>query len=331
LVRAGLQRFLSDRWGEVEVGEVRPASAGARRLNVLFDAVRDGETLELAATVMPTSAIQIVSIDIEASSLRLAEEAGVPVPHVHAVCTDNCYLGGPFFVSSRVPGISVGRQVLRLVGATPGLGARLGRQCGEALARLHAAPTEAAHPDLKRPEETGTVASSLARIYGELESLLQPSPTFTLAYKWLERHRPTDPPRLTLVHGDFRHGNLLVTVSGLEAVLDWEGAHLGDGLEDLAWICQRMWRFRSDELEVGGFANRSDLREGYEVGGGVWKDDAFLRWKVYGSLRWGIGLAKQSMQHLDRSFRSVIMAGSGRRVAEMEYDLLMLVRAGNAE
>lgn len=329
-IREGLERFLRDQWGDVEVGELRPASAGARRLNVLFDAAVDGETRELAATVMPTAAIQIVAIDIEASNLRLAEKARVPVPHVYAVCTEDDYLGGPFFVSSRVPGVSVGRQILRLVDATEGLGAKLGRQCGEALGRLHAAPLEDAHPDLRRPEGDSAAASFLNGLRPDLDSLLQPSPTFSLAYRWLERNIPATLEPLCVVHGDCRNGNLLVTENGLEALLDWEGTHLGDGTEDLAWICQRMWRFRNDPLEVGGFAQRADLREGYESAGGTWNESSFHWWKVYGALRWGIGLAKQAMQHLDGSFRSVVMAGSGRRVAEMEYDLLMLLRSSQS-
>ena len=339
-VRDGIERFLRDQWvggadrvgantlgaNTVEVGELQPVSAGARRLNVLFDAIRDGEPLELAATVMPTAAIQIVPIDIEASNLRLAEKAGVPVPHVHAVCTDDSYVGGPFFVTGRVLGVSLARQILRLVAATEGLGEKVGHQCGEALARLHAAPVEQAHADLQRPDGDAPAAAGLARLRESIDGLLQPSPTFALAHSWLERNLPNPPERLMIVHGDFRHGNLLVSENGLEAALDWEGAHLGDGMEDLAWVCQRMWRFRNDPREVGGFADREHLRAGYRSAGGTWDQSSFHWWKVYGALRWGIGLAGQSAQHLDHSFRSVIMAGSGRRVAEMEYDLLMLLR-----
>ncbi|MEE2776694.1 MAG: phosphotransferase family protein [Acidobacteriota bacterium] len=324
-VREGIERFLSDEWGEVSVGELQPVSAGARRLNVLFDAERQGEPLGLAATVVPTAAIQIVSTEAEASNLRFAEAAGVPVPHVHAVCTDEAYVGGPFIISTRVAGVSVARQILRLATDTEGLGARVGRQMGEAMAKLHLSPTDAAHPTLRRPHNGSPAKTGLATLRELLESLLQPSPTFALAYKWLERHRPADPTSLVFVHGDFRHGNILVTEHGLEAVLDWEGCHLGDGMEDVAWVCQRMWRFRNDGLEVGGLADRTDLRAGYEAAGGAWDEHSFHWWKVYGALRWGMGLAGQSRQHLDRSFRSVIMAGSGRRCAELEYDLLRLL------
>jgi hypothetical protein len=39
-----------------------------------------------------------------------------------------------------------------------------------------------------------------------------------------------------------------------------------------------------------------------------------------------VGLAGQTAQHLDGRFRSIVMAASGRRVPELEWDLLMLVR-----
>ncbi len=113
---------------------------------------------------------------------------------------------------------------------------------------------------------------------------------------------------------------------GLVGILDWEGAHIGDPLDDVAWPCTRMWRFGEDELTVGGLARVSVLREGYEAGGGVWDEDRFRWWRALGTLRWGLGLAGQAAQHLDGRFRSIVMAGSGRRVSELAYDLLLLVR-----
>ena len=37
-----------------------------------------------------------------------------------------------------------------------------------------------------------------------------------------------------LVHNDFRNGNVMVDHSGIVAVLDWEVAHIGDPMRDLA-------------------------------------------------------------------------------------------------
>jgi aminoglycoside phosphotransferase (APT) family kinase protein len=144
--------------------------------------------------------------------------------------------------------------------------------------------------------------------------------------RWLERHRPGPPPRLTIVHTDVRNGNIIVGEDGLRAVLDWEGAkRSGDPMQDLAWPSLRMWRFREDENEIGGFAGREPYIAGYERVGGTFDVERFHWWKVLGTLRWGLGLAGQAAAHLDGRFSTVVMAASGRRVPELEWDLLQLI------
>ena len=323
----GLARFLSAAWGRpVSVANLASSSAGARRANVLFDA-SDGEaTLRLVATILPTSEIEINPITAEAAVRALAERHGVPVPHVHAVCTDASYVGGPFFVSERVDGESVPRRVLRLVHAD-GIGERVAAQLGEALGRLHAidpalAPAELADEGADDPAEAALVAADEA-----MSELLGPRPAFALGLRWLERHLPGPPPRRTIVHTDVRNGNVIVGPDGLRAVLDWEGAvRSGDPMRDVAWPALRMWRFREDEREIGGFATREPFVAGYERAGGAFDAERFRWWKVLGTLRWGLGLADQAAAHLDGRFRSVVMAASGRRVPELEWDLLMLLR-----
>ena len=324
--RDGLAAFLAKEWGTaVEVELLGVASAGARQRNVLFDTLRDGEHIPLVATIVPNAALQIMPIEVEVSNLRLAEAAGMPVPHVHGVCDDSAFVGGPFFVTGRVAGETIPRQVLRLVEADPALGPRLAHQCGEALARLHAADPARAHPRIAR-QPGDPLETSLRAVEALVRELIQPSPAFTLALRTLERERPAPPARLTVVHGDFRNGNLIVGPDGLRAALDWEICHVGDPMEDLGWVCQRMWRFRNDALEVGGFGARADLAAGYEGAGGRFEPERFHWWKTMGTLRWGLGLAGQAKAHLDGSVPSIVMAASRQRVAELEWDVLMLLR-----
>jgi hypothetical protein len=68
------------------------------------------------------------------------------------------------------------------------------------------------------------------------------------------------------------------------------------------------------------------LRRAYEDAGGTWDEERFQWWRVLGSVRWGMGLAGQARAHLDGSFPSIVMAASGRRVPELEYDTLLLLR-----
>ena len=54
------------------------------------------------------------------------------------------------------------------------------------------------------------------------------------------------------------------------------------------------------------------------------KDEA--GYDATGTLRWAVGLATQAMAFLDGRVPNIVMAASGRRVPELEWDLLMLIR-----
>jgi hypothetical protein len=128
-----------------------------------------------------------------------------------------------------------------------------------------------------------------------------------------------------VVHGDFRNGNLIVGAEGIRAVLDWELAHLGDPLEDLGWLCVKAWRFGSP-LPVGGFGTIEQLITAYEAAGGEPVDEAVLHWWIaLGTLRWGIICIFQALTHTTGMVRSVELAAIGRRVCEVESDLLDLL------
>ena len=71
---------------------------------------------------------------------------------------------------------------------------------------------------------------------------LHPQPVAEATIRWLQRHMPAPSGQLCLVHGDYRTGNFLYTETGaITAVLDWEMAHIGDPLEDLAWSLDPLW------------------------------------------------------------------------------------------
>jgi aminoglycoside phosphotransferase (APT) family kinase protein len=329
---AGLGDFLEDHLGKRPIiRELGESSAGARRRNVSFTMADGLEEARLIATILPTSAIQLNSIEAEAAVRMLAREHGVPVPAGYAVCTDNSFVGGPFFIAECVDGETIPRRVLRLV-SEHRIGDLLAAQVGTACARLHGIDPALAPVDLLGAGAADPAFAALAAIDDRISGLLEPRPALRLGLRWLEKNLPAPPPRITLVHGDIRVGNLIVGPDGLRAVLDWEGSHRGaDPMEDLAWPALRMWRFRADEREIGGFAGRTALVHAYEEAGGTFDPDRFRWWKVLGTLRWALGLAGQAAAHLNGQFRSVVMAASGRRVPELEWDLLMLIRPANTE
>ncbi len=328
-VAAGLASYLSEHWGtDVTVSELSASTAGARRQNLLFVAEAEGERRRLVATIIPPGETVINSIEAEAGIRSLAEEVGVAVPHVHLQRSDGDLVGGPFMISDFVAGETVPRRVLRLV-VEHGHGERIAHQLGESLARLHAIDPTSVTVPLRRAEGHGATPAerSLAGLEAMVAELPQARPALRLGLRWLEARLPPAPPRVTVVHTDVRNGNVIVGEDGLRAVLDWEGTLAsGDPMQDLAWPALRMWRFREDDKEIGGFAGRAALRAGYESAGGDFDEDRFEWWKVEGTLRWAVGLAGQTMAFLDGRVPSIVMAASGRRVPELEWDLLMLIR-----
>ena len=311
---------------DITVTDLNAVSAGARRFNALLSASTASGTTRYALTMIPTASIQLLDVADEASVRQLAESAGVPVPHIHHVCTDESVLGGPFFISIAVEGETVPRRVLRLIEQHDNLGSLITRQIGTALADLHSIPESNAPRTLLPDSGLGPIAHALSQVDEGLSELLTPSPAFSFCARWLERNAPIEPAWSTIVHSDVRNGNIIVGQDGLRAILDWEGSRIGDRMEDLAWTTQRMWRFREDHLPIGGFGTINDLRTAYLERGGEWDDDRFHWWRVLLTVRWGLGMAGQSRSHLDGSFVSIVMSASARRMAELEFDALQLLR-----
>ena len=216
-----------------------------------------------------------------------------------------------------VDGETIPRRILRDANFAVAR-SRLASQAGEALARIHRLPVDAL-------ESRVPVADEVAQYLSTLHALAEPYPLLELAFRRLGATRPLGGDRV-IVHGDFRIGNLMVGDDGLRAVLDWELAHVGDPLEDLGWFCVRAWRFGSP-LPAGGVGSYDDFVGAYEEASGRVVDrDALAWWEAFGTLRWGVICAVQASLHLGGAVRSVELAAIGRRVCEVEHDLLSYLR-----
>ena len=295
-----------------EVRDLRRLSGGASRETWSFVA---GDRPLILQRDRPGAVRTGGGMEAEALLLRAAADAGVPVAPLVASGGPDSPLGAAFLVTDHVDGETIPRRILRDEAYRDAL-AGLAAQCGEALAAIHAIPVDAV---------PGLVASDQVAQFREiLDSLGYVSPAFELGFRWLEANRPPE-GRTAVVHGDFRFGNLIVGPDGLRAVLDWELAHLGDPMEDLGWLCVRAWRFGGPH-RVGGFGRADDLFDAYGGAAGVPVDPDVVRWwEALGTLKWGIMCVIQATTHLSGASRSVELAAIGRRVAENEHDLLLLL------
>jgi aminoglycoside phosphotransferase (APT) family kinase protein len=257
-------------------------------------------------------------LDAEATLMQLAHDAGLPSPKVMHVLRPQDELGTGF-IMQRIEGETIARKILRdgqFAKARP----LLARQLGEAVAGIHALE-KAKLPKLR----TSIASSEIADLDREYRGFNWPRPVFELALRWLRERDPGPPPEITLVHGDFRHGNLIIGPDGLRAVLDWELAHLGDPMEDLGWVCTNSWRFGEIDKPVGGFGSREELFAGYAAAGRRVDPDRVKFWEVMGSLRWGVMCGGMMQRFRSGPDHSMERAMIGRRSSETEIDLLRLL------
>jgi aminoglycoside phosphotransferase (APT) family kinase protein len=162
-------------------------------------------------------------------------------------------------------------------------------------------------------------------LYRRYQAFSSPRPVFALAFRWLQDNLPPAQRSHCLVHGDFRNGNLIVAEPGLQAVLDWEIAHLGDPIEDLGWFCVNSWRFGQIDKPAGGFGSRAQLCDGYRDAGGMVEPMHLHFWEVLGTLSWGVSCAAMVETFRSGIDDSVERAMIARRASETEIDLFNLL------
>ena len=332
-------------FGSGRVENTEKLSGGASRETWSFDYIDAmGNVIGLILRRDPGSTGSVVesgwrggqstySIDrsTEAELQRVVYDAGGLVAKVHFALPEDHQLGG-CYIMDRIEGEALAPRILRdeiYADARK----TMAYQCGEILARLHAIkPTQlpeamvhATAQDVLAYHREMLDGISDFYCYETPQGRPEYHPAFELALRWLEQHCPKDAP-VELVHGDFRNGNFVVGPEGIRAVLDWEIAHIGDGMEDLGWICVRAWRFGQHQNPVGGFGQREDLFAGYEDAGGRKVDAEVVRfWEVLGSLKWGIGCMFQAYKPISGLVDSFEHLAIGRRACENEIDLLQLI------
>ena len=254
--------------------------------------------------------------------INAAVAAGAPTPAARWLTEGLLRPGAWAYTMALLPGVTLGAKVTRDA-ALAGAREKAPTQLAEALTAIHTVTPERVTLPLPVPKDP--VAASLDALRDSIERLPCARPAQAAGLVWLAQNRPP-PGEVTLVHGDFRTGNLLFEPEGLTGVLDWEFAHWGSPLEDLGWLCVRDWRFGALDRAVGGLCRRAPFVAAYtQRSGRAVSARELTFWEVYGNLRWAAGAILQGQRVLSGPERDLELLAIPWRAAEMEYEALRLI------
>ena len=282
-----LERYLSRHWGEpVAVRELSRIPGGASRETYRFDAEVGGKVRGMILRRDPIGGL----IDTDRQTEYLAYQSFhgvVPVPEPLVLEKQGGALERPFFIMSRVDGGLV-PSVMNLdpYGAHA---AAIGRELFAILGRI--ARRDPAELPIRARIEAPSPADCWREALDGWQKVIErderhPQPIVRAAIRRLRRNPPKPAEKISVVHGDYRSGNFLHDGQGhILAVLDWEMAHLGDAIEDLAWCFDPLWG-HFDESRVAGTISEAEAVAIWERESGLHVDRSTLAWwKLFSTVK----------------------------------------------
>jgi aminoglycoside phosphotransferase (APT) family kinase protein len=194
----------------------------------------------------------------------------VPVAPVVGLCQDESVNGAPFYVMEFVEGPILRGLAEAEIFPDEADRRAIGERVADTLVSIHAIDPDAADlGDLGRKQDY--VARQLHRWQGQWEkSKTRELPAIDSVHERLAARIPEQGPA-TIVHGDYRLDNMILTPSGeVAAVVDWELCTLGDPLADVG-LLMAYWPQRGEEtISLGqpanlapGFPTREELAARY--------------------------------------------------------------------
>jgi aminoglycoside phosphotransferase (APT) family kinase protein len=299
-------------------------SGGASRETYRFEAVTGTERQGCILRRDPPGSL--IETDRRLEFLAIASFAGkgVAAPRVLALDEQGAELERPFFIMRRVEGGAaaspfdpdpygdhagaVGERFFTILGA-------IAAEPLDGLPILGAAPLPAPQECWRRELDYWS---------GVIEADEQhPQPIVRAAIRRLRRAPPPPPARVAVVHGDYRSGNFLHDGAGaILAVLDWEMAHLGDPLEDLAWAMDPLWS-RPGDPRISGMIGRDEALAIWSGVSGVAVDPAALAWwSLFASVKGQAIWTSSAKAWRDGGLAEPILAFSGWYTARRQDEIL---------
>jgi aminoglycoside phosphotransferase (APT) family kinase protein len=273
VVREPLEAFL-DRHGIGE-GRLEAERIGEGHSNFTFLVRRGDKRVVLRRPPRPPLPPSAHDVLREARLLRALESTDVRVPRVLAVGDDESVLGVPFYVMEEMQGTVVTSDVPPALDTEEGR-RRLCEELVDALVEVHAVDWRACGLE-GYGKPTGYLERQVRRFTGLWDyNKTREVPVVEEVRDWLADNLP-ESPESTIVHGDYRLGNVMVAdepPARLVAIFDWELSTIGDPLADVGYLTVT-WAQADDPADTTfarlsaatrkpGFMTREKLTARYE-------------------------------------------------------------------
>jgi aminoglycoside phosphotransferase (APT) family kinase protein len=262
VVREPLEAFLDA--NGIGEGRIEVERIGEGHSNITFLVRRGDARVVLRRPPRPPLPPSAHDVLREARLLRALESTPVRVPKVLAVGDDEDVLGVPFYVMEEVHGSVLASQIPDALD-TPEQRARTAEELVDALVEVHAVDWRACGLE-GYGKPTGYLERQVRRFTGLWEhNKTRELPVVDELGEWLRDNMP-DSQEATIVHGDYRLGNVMMADSApaeLVAIFDWELSTIGDPLADLGYMTVT-W-VEQDDPQDTMFANLGAVtrREGF--------------------------------------------------------------------
>ncbi|MGZ3377086.1 MAG: phosphotransferase family protein [Phenylobacterium sp.] len=247
---------------------------------------------------------------IEFAAYGAFHGSAVPVPQMLWLEEDDAALGHPFFIAEELAGFQAAPQLL-FAGGYDAVLPRVAERKWTILGEIAKADPQALGLTAVMPAPAPDACwrrelDHWEHIFDTDEA--EPQPIARAAIRWLKRNPPPPAQKLSVVHGDYRTGNFLYDEAGeIHGVLDWEMAHLGDPLEDLAWGLNPVWEFGRGL--AGGLIAHAEAIAIWERASGLVADPTALHWWILFNCVKGQGIWVGSARaYIDGGNREPVLA-----------------------
>lgn len=277
--QAKLQTFLQSNLPNYAGATISGLSAAAFSLGkqITFIDMNMPDSSESHLVMRQEKAVKIwqsgdcTAVKDEFEVIRVGCALGLPIPEPLLLDTSGA-LGPDFMLMPKIEGAQLG-EVFR---AFEPLSESIVMQIAEIMAKLHGAGLDPFADFLRKTGRAElldmTVREAMFARICEWERTCNafpdfPNPAKLWLFDWLKRNIPENDDKPVIVHGDFGIHNLLAQDGRITACLDWEWSHVGNPVEDIAYLRPHIDQYSSWERFVQHYSAHGGpvLRLGEEI------------------------------------------------------------------